>query len=165
MTMSGWKRICVAVDFSEPSRLALEEAVTLARGSGAELHLLHVHTAPSPSAVDLLSAGFEPPETDAVAEALLASWAELAARSLDRPVRPSLELGSAPAQIAAYARRARIDLLVLATHGRTGLRRMVMGSVAERVVRLAPCPVLVVRSRAAPGLRHDAGEVGVHGSP
>jgi nucleotide-binding universal stress UspA family protein len=165
MTMSGWKRICCAVDFSEPSRMALEEAVTLAQSSGAELHLVHVHTRPSPSAVDLLSAGFESVEADDAAEELLASWADLAARTLDRPVRSSLEMGSAPTQIAEYARREGIDLLVLATHGRTGLQRVVMGSVAERVVRLAPCPVLVVRNRAAAPLHAGTGEVAAHHPP
>lgn len=165
MTMSGWKRICCAVDFSEPSRMALEEAVALAQSSGAELHLIHVHTRPSPSAVDLLSAGFESVEADEAAEELLASWADLAARTLDRPVRSTLEMGSAPTRIAEYARREGIDLLVLATHGRTGLQRVVMGSVAERVVRLAPCPVLVVRNRPAAPLHAGAGEVAAHHPP
>jgi nucleotide-binding universal stress UspA family protein len=70
-------------------------------------------------------------------------------------VHAVLELGSAPARIAEYARRAGIDLLVLATHGRSGLTRVLMGSVAERVVRIAPCPVLVVRGRAAAQVRDE----------
>lgn len=148
MTMTGWKRICVAVDFSEPSRLALEEAVDLASSAGAELHLLHVRPRPAPSPVDLLGAGFEPAERDD-SQAELAAWERLAAARLERPVHAVLDLGSAPARIAEYARRAGIDLLVLATHGRSGLTRVLMGSVAERVVRIAPCPVLVVRGRPA----------------
>jgi nucleotide-binding universal stress UspA family protein len=158
MTASSWKRICCAIDFSEPSRMALEEAVELARNAGAELHVLHVQSRPSVSAVDLLSAGFESVEADDASEALLRSWAEVASRALDRPVRPCVEMGSAPTQIAEYARRQGIDLLVLATHGRTGLQRVVMGSVAERVVRLAPCPVLVVRRRAPAPLHTSVGE-------
>jgi nucleotide-binding universal stress UspA family protein len=147
--MSGWDRICCAVDFSESSRRALEQAVALARWCDAELHLLHVHTRPSPSAVDLLSTGFESVEAGEAVEAELASWAELAGQGLQRRVRPALEVGSAPTRIVEFARTAGIDLLVLATHGRTGLPRVLTGSVAERVVRLAPCPVLVVRGGGA----------------
>lgn len=149
MTPINWKRICVAVDFSDSSRRALDQAAELARAAGAELHVLHVHARPAASAVDLLGAGFEPFEDEEWIRARLADWQRLAAERLDRPVRAVMELGAAAPRIAEYAGRAGIDLLVLATHGRSGLPRVLMGSVAERVVRLAPCPVLVVRGRPA----------------
>jgi len=62
--MSEWKRVCCAVDFSEPSRLALEEAVDLCRRSGAELTIVHVRTPPPPTAVDLLASNPDPTEAE-----------------------------------------------------------------------------------------------------
>ena len=162
--MSEWKRVCCAVDFSEPSRLALEEAVDLCRRSGAELTIVHVRTPPPPTAVALLASPGE--AARAVAEEVelaIAAWGVSAEGKLERPVATAVLVGSAAGEIVRYARRHPIDLLVVATQGRTGLGRLLLGSVAERVVREAPCPVLVVRRREG-SLEEDAEEAAMYGT-
>ena len=150
--MIALKRILVATDFSEPSAVALMYGRELARQFDADLHVLHV-------ADDLGSRIAGLPAGYAGDLGRLQSDLEEAAREQinglvtddDRRrlcakavVRTSL----APAEtILEYARDAKIDCIVLGTHGRTGLKHVVMGSVAERVVRAAPCPVLTVRHR------------------
>ncbi len=125
-----FQRILFATDFSEASRHALTEAAALARRLGAEIHLIHVlalHDADPAVASDLLLSAVPPGAEDVVAE-----------RQVVRALRP--ELG-----VIHAAREGDFDLIVLGTHGRTGLKHVVLGSVAERVVQLAACPVLTVR--------------------
>ena len=145
--MNGWRKIICAIDFSESSRLALEQAAELAGRSGAELTLAHVHVSPSHAAADVLVAA---PEAAAVAahelELLLAAWRADAERLSGRPVRVALLSGDPAEQLVKLARESQCDLTVVGTHGRRGLRRLVLGSVAEQVVRTAPCPVLAVRA-------------------
>jgi nucleotide-binding universal stress UspA family protein len=144
--MLEWRNICCAVDFSEPSRLALLKGADLARRFGAELELLHVHTMPAAAATDMLvtpadvraTAPVEPEET-------MARWREEAEHVAGRPVRSTVTLGDSAGELVRIARDHACDLLVVGTHGRKGLKRLVLGSVAERVVREAPCAVLVVR--------------------
>jgi nucleotide-binding universal stress UspA family protein len=147
--MSVYGRICCAVDFSEPSRLALSEAARLARDDGASLTVLHVREAPRPAPEVL----YAPPLAwqDESTPAELEEWRTEAERIREGPV-DSVLLGQpvAPA-ITAFARETGVDLIVLSSHGRTGLARVVVGSVAEAVVRTAPCPVLVVRAPAIRG--------------
>lgn len=140
-------RIVAATDFSEPAERACRLAAELARAHGAELVLLHVFVE--------LPLYAETPAT-AVVQVYdeQRRWVqdELDARAKDAAagdvrVRTRLETGSAPETIAEVARRERADLVVVGTHGRTGLDRVMLGSVAERVVRVAPCPVLVARPR------------------
>jgi len=141
-------RIVAATDFSEPAERACSLAGRLARAHRAELVLLHVF-------VELPLY----PETPAAAVAQVYDeqrrWVqdELDARaksaaSADVHVRTRLETGPAPETIAAVAREEGADLVVVGTHGRTGLDRFMLGSVAERVMRIAPCPVLVARPQA-----------------
>lgn len=132
-----YKRILFATDFSESARHALSEGASLARRLGAEIHLIHVlalHDADPAVASDLLLSAVPPGAEDVVKE-----------RQVVRALRP--ELG-----IVHAAREGGYDLIVLGTHGRTGLKHVVMGSVAERVVQLAGCPVLTVRQ---PGHRFE----------
>ena len=142
--MSGYRRICCPVDFSDPSRLALEEAARLARREGASLTVLHVPEAPRPA----LEIPYAPPPVwqDEGAPPDLEAW-RAEAESLRGGTVDSVLLGQpvAPA-IAGFARATGVDLIVVGSHGRTGLARLVVGSVAEAVVRTAPCSVLVVRS-------------------
>ncbi|HWP06441.1 MAG TPA: universal stress protein [Polyangiaceae bacterium] len=148
-------RILVPVDFSEPSRRALDYAAELARPLGATLEVLHVAEIPAfvPSA--------SLPEARASDLSLFAVVRESAGRLLAQfvgeaaergiVVRASrLELGSPAQVITQVAVADGYDLIVIGTHGRTGLTRALMGSVAERVVRHAPCPVLSVRPTAPP---------------
>lgn len=141
-------RIVAATDFSEPAERASRLAVDLARAHGAELVLLHVF-------VELPLYAETPATTVAQVYDEQRRWVqdELDVRAKNAAagnlrVRTRLETGSAPETIAAIAREESADLVVVGTHGRTGLDRVMLGSVAERVVRVAPCPVLVVRPRA-----------------
>jgi nucleotide-binding universal stress UspA family protein len=134
------KNVLVATDFSPASDAALAYARALARTFGASLHLLHVaeNQFLRPAAAD--------PAT--IKTAQLRSLNErLTAADRDRLGAVAvLEVSDTPADaIVEYARRATIDLAVIGTHGRSGMSQILVGSVAERVVRTAPCPVLTVR--------------------
>jgi nucleotide-binding universal stress UspA family protein len=148
--MIALKKILVATDFSELSAVALSYGCDLGRLFDAEVHVLHVVDdlgarlcgLPGGYAGDLgrLRADMEQTALEQIDARL-----ETDSRHLLRTqsvVRTSLS----PAEtILAYARDAKIDCIVMGTHGRGGVAHLVMGSVAERVVRLAPCPVLTIR--------------------
>src|SRR5512143_808177 len=140
--MDEWKKICCAIDFSDPSRLAMEKAAALAGRLDAELVLLHVYDAHAASPEILLSR-FEQELPDL--EAKMQAWERDAQRITGRPPRSIILTGSAAPEILRLSGEGSFDLLVLATRGRSGLTRLVLGSVAERVVRESSCPVLVVR--------------------
>lgn len=143
------ENILVATDFSEASEAALVYGRELARRFGGTLHVLHVVGNVVAGAV-----GIEGYTTDFAA---LQGAAEAAARKQlnavvteeDRRALAAKSIvltSNAPAQsIVSYARDARIDLVVVGTHGRGGTPHEFLGSVAERVGRMAPCPVLTVR--------------------
>ena len=146
------KNILVATDFSETSEAALIYARELARAFGATLHVLHVAGDIATSAI-----GGDGYTTDFTA--LQRELEESAKKQLDALVNDDdlltlvgktilLTSNSAAQAIVSYAKAAAIDLVVVGTHGRGGWAHLVMGSVAERVVRLASCPVLTVRPPA-----------------
>ncbi|MBK7583943.1 MAG: universal stress protein [Myxococcales bacterium] len=147
--LSGFRRILCPVDASECSRRALRSAVDLAGRFSGEVEVLHVYQLPAyiqPGVLvwaavgprTLAEVADEQAQTDV--EGLLAGFSSDERAKL----RVTREIGDAAAVIVERARSQPIDLLVMGTHGRTGVRRFLMGSVAERVLRLAPCPVLVV---------------------
>jgi nucleotide-binding universal stress UspA family protein len=142
--MGDWNRIGCAIDFSDGSRGALAEAESLARRYGADLLLIHVAEPPSSSDLPPPDSALEPVH-EAVA-ARLEEWRAAAERGVGRPVEAVLLDGPAAPTIARAAGDQRIDLLVTATHGRRGFRHLVLGSVVERLVHLAPCSVLVFRA-------------------
>jgi nucleotide-binding universal stress UspA family protein len=146
--MSRWYKICCPVDFSETSRAALEEAADLARRDRSELTLVHV-SEPPPVGTEGALAGPRLAEAIAAeAEGQLEKWRVEAEKISLGTVRAKLiPQGLAAKEICHLAREEGFDLVVMGTHGRTGLRHLVLGSVAERVVREAHCPVLVVRPR------------------
>ncbi len=146
--MKLFRRILHPTDFSKASGLAFKKALELARQERAQLRLVHVL---APPAV-LLEDSFMTAKT----------WAEMttgARREAQRRLRPFLARakkarvrasaaileGMAFEEIAREARRRRADLIVMGTHGRTGVARFFLGSVAARVLALARCPVLTVR--------------------
>ncbi len=145
--MGEWFRICCAVDFSDASRLAMIEAADLAKACGAQLTLVHVHEPKvKPAGEPVASATpFEVPSADVARD--LEVWKAEAERRTTTAVRTAVVTGDAVGELLRYARAHGVDLLVVGTRGRMGLRHVVLGSVAERVVRLAPCPVLVVRPK------------------
>jgi universal stress protein A len=142
------KKILVPIDFSTTSKKAFQYALEFAEQFGCEIVLLHViepleAIAGTPLAVDI----FAQREEDTIAaEAELAC---LAATSHNRwnSIMSAVRTGHAPNEITKAAKDLDVDLIVIATHGYTSWRHLCIGSTAERVVRTAPCPVLVVREK------------------
>lgn len=144
------QRILVPVDFSGPSIAALRFALPLARQTGGRIDLLHVV---APFVVPLEASDFHGKWDQYQARqkrAAVARLRRLAAAKLDRPLRGDVLVreGSPAAVITAMAQERDSDLLVLSTQGLTGLKRFLLGSTVEAVVRRAACPVLTVRPRA-----------------
>ena len=139
--MTGFTNILHPTDFSEASELACERAVDLARQCGAKLTLLHAYA--NPVAVE---GGWALPDPRPELEDALSLVAN---EDQSLAVVRVLRMGTPAESIIEYAREHNCDLIVMGTHGRTGLSHLLMGSVAERVVRFAPCPVMVVRQQAA----------------
>ena len=144
-----FSRILVPTDFSPPSDAALEYARLLAAKFGASLRLLHVIDDPSASS-DFVADGFAP-STQSIREELLADARDRLAHVMNLADRAHLHamadavIGMPAAAIVDYAAATGTSLIVMGTHGRTGLAHLLMGSVAEQVVRTAGCPVLTVR--------------------
>lgn len=151
--MLEWNRICCGTDFSTASRLAMIRAAELARRLGGELELVHVY-APAPlGATDMLVTPADVAAMGVVElENTIAGWRSEAERLVGRSVRSTVVQGEPAFEIVRLARERPFDLVVVGTHGRKGLKRLVVGSVAERIVREAPCSVVVVRGaeRAEP---------------
>jgi universal stress protein A len=143
-----WKKILCPVDFSDGSRLSIETAVKIANETGAELVLANVLGAPVYYLVEPIA--FPPnfvADLAAAAEAGLARCKDEAIRQGATRISTKLLHGDAAHEIVEAAKRDGFDLVVIGTHGRTGLKHVLLGSVAEKVVRHASCPVLVVRAR------------------
>ena len=148
--MSRIRRILHPTDFSRASGAAFAKAVDLAKTNKAELLVVHV-LAPT---VPLVGDGYVSPQ---VYEDLAASARAYGKKNLDALVAKakkagvrakSLLLEGAPhEQIARTARRQRADVVVMGTHGRTGLAKLFLGSVAGRVIAITPCPVMTVRGK------------------
>jgi nucleotide-binding universal stress UspA family protein len=142
--MAAWKQIGCAVDFSAHSWNALQRAVALAGRLGAQLTLVHV-VPPG-----LGGTPFKAERALGLAEerllAMLGEWRAVAEHDLGRSVETRLLAGSPAAELARFAGGG-LDLLVVGTRGATGLGRLFLGSVAERVTRDATCPVMVVHER------------------
>jgi nucleotide-binding universal stress UspA family protein len=147
--MTHWNEICCAVDFSEPSRVAFERAVELAARLEADLTLLHV-CAPAFPGADVVYAVGEPSGglAGGPIQTTLDVWRREAEHTLGRTVRVEILTGNPAREIARFGSRG-VDMLVVGTRGPTGLGRLLLGSVAERVVRDVTCPVLVVHRSAA----------------
>lgn len=142
--MAAWKRICCAIDFSNPSRAALLEAADLARRLGAELTLLHVHEEPLLASDDVLSSAVLLERAAEQLHAKLDAWRSGAERIARRPVRVALLGGDPSTELIRFVRAKRFDAVVVGLLGRGGPSRFVLGSIFDRVVRGAHCPVVVV---------------------
>lgn len=146
--MINIQRILVPTDFSEPSDEALAYAKGLAQAFGASLRVLHVledlaaHAWTTEVYVAALPGVHEEMERQARERLDQQLSAEERTRYRAEVV---LRMGSPFVEIIRYAREEKVDLIVLGTHGRGAIAHMLLGSVAERVVRKAPCPVLTVR--------------------
>ena len=159
--MSRIKRMLVPTDFSPTSDIAFQYALDMAARDGATIHLLHVVENATVAAAfpDGLYA-----ESPGLRERLI----EEARRRLDEAAQTcaaahiaattQVVVGPAASSIAGEASARGTDLIVMGTHGRSGFAHLLLGSVAERVLRMAPCPVLTVRdsSRAADVIAAEA---------
>jgi nucleotide-binding universal stress UspA family protein len=147
--MIALKRILVPHDFSETSAASVSFAVALAKSFGAKLDFLYVGDRDQVG----LESG-EPIDVDAgVAEPVRGRLAAILSPKDREAVRPEFHMrtGHAAAEIVRFAGEHETDLIVMGTHGRGFVGHMVMGSVAEKVVRTAPCPVLTVRTPGEAG--------------
>ena len=146
-------RILVPTDFSATSDTALEYARGLTERFGAALHLVHVLEEPL---VATLGNALELPEAPEYRTAVVVdAQTRLAHRAYPRASAQPLATtkvipGTAASAIVNYAAEHAVDLIVMGTHGRTGMAHLMVGSVAEQVVRSAPCPVLTVRLHPLP---------------
>lgn len=148
MPNADWKRICCPIDFSDASRAALQVAADLTRRFGAELVLLHAYPIPGYTFPDgsVVASPKMMQDLAEQAERHIEEWRVDAERLVGAPrVSAEKAVGEPAAEIVSFAKARGMDLLVLGTHGRTGLEHALMGSIAERVVRRAHCPVLTVR--------------------
>jgi len=144
------KKILFPTDLSKNNQAALEFASRLAAESGAVLYIMHADDMEEVAAI-MFNDGYR----------YISSWEEDGRREAHRkleqvlPTVPNVRYqrcylrGSAAGRIVSFAKEQSVDLIVMASHGRTGLRRLLMGSTAENVLRQAPCPVLIVKQPAA----------------
>jgi nucleotide-binding universal stress UspA family protein len=142
------KRILATTDFSTHSEHAVRFACGLAERLGAELHLINVLSDIIPAGPDPLLMPVMPPQfyeeneeraRETLKTLLKPAWGKPCS------VATAARWGSPVEAIVDYAKEMEIELIVIATHGRTGLSHVLLGSVAERIVREAPCPVLTLR--------------------
>ncbi len=140
--MFAVKHILVPTDLSDTSEGALAAAIEIARAYHARLTLLHVWSVPNTGYAELLNWPLEGME-EAARKAL--DEVEARTRKLHVETDSVLQMGAESEQILELVKARSIDLVVMGTHGRRGLSRVFLGSVAEKVVRLSPVPVLTIR--------------------
>lgn len=149
--MQRIERILLTTDFSETSKRAFAPAVMLAKKFGAAILLTYVEEDRLPPlVVEYMAVGVDEilgQQMDRATERLGESVAELAAE-VER-VEPLVAMGTPSVEIVRLAEEHDVDLIVIATHGRGFISHAILGSTAERVLRRAPCPVLIVRDPAA----------------
>jgi universal stress protein A len=144
--IQNFKKILAPLDFSEHSMQALRGAWELSRDNNAELHILHV-VAPHHSFIPAVE-----PSREAAREAGVVQQTEQELARIKKDdfgnsprITTSVAVGPPVTAICQYVSDNKIDLIVVSTHGRTGAEHMLIGSVAEKLVRHSPCPVLVLR--------------------
>jgi universal stress protein A len=147
-----FRKILCPTDFSEPSYAALKDAGELAGHFAAELLVIHVmppvpvpYPYPEPPVYPGFDVALYQQEMTLFSQNALK---EVVAQKVSPQVRPltAVVIGDAAQEIIRMAEQEQVDLIVIATHGQSGWRHFVFGSVAEKVVRLAPCPVLTIRA-------------------
>jgi universal stress protein A len=157
-------RILVPVDFSEPSLQALDYAIEFGRPFKPEFVVLHVlEPIYFPGPGDMYGAGYDMGLVYRELERAGSEQLSRLAATLQKKrltVRTLLRVGTAYHVIVETAKKLKTDVIIMSTHGRTGLSHVLMGSVAEKVVRSATCPVLTVRGQKPgrhPSSRRDGG--------
>jgi nucleotide-binding universal stress UspA family protein len=144
-----FSKILVPVDFSEYTDEILEYATEIARKFGASLHLIHV--IPTMDYFTPYESFITPENVEAAQQAIAADvkkhLEETAGRISGIAATKAVLTGAAFVEITQYAESEGIDLIVMGTHGRGGIEHLLLGSVAGRVIRRAPCPVLTIRPK------------------
>ncbi len=135
------KKIIFPTDFSTASDAGLSYATSLARDTGATLVIAHVEEPPVVYGTGELYYGMPDPDADALKSMLEA----VVPTDASVPFEHRLLSGDPATEIVRLAEEERVDLIVIGTHGRTGLKRLLMGSVAEAIVRRASCPVFTFK--------------------
>ena len=144
--MIPFQKILAPTDFSDPSHRALEAAIELSRHFSSELILVHVvgsvPVIPTPASTTFNVPMYQ----QEILNDAKTSLDRLMEEKIPKPirVRPLIIQGEAAHEIVGTAEKEKADIIVISTHGRTGLDRLMFGSVAEKVVRLSPCPVLTI---------------------
>jgi nucleotide-binding universal stress UspA family protein len=136
--------VVVPVDFSDASKAAVDLGLQLVDAPG---HLYVVHVSPSifPTEIGYVWETYDEKQYLEAAEAALGKWL---ADEKYQGVKRAIKMGNAGDEIVCHAQDVHAELIIIPSHGRTGLKRLLLGSVAERVVRLAACPVLVLKPPA-----------------
>lgn len=145
------QRILVPLDFSDAGDQALRVAHSLARDHHAKLILLTAAAPPPPVGELYVPFG----DFEGIAEESRRRLSLVAARITDVPVETQVAIGVPGPTIVYEARAVQANLIVMSTHGRTGLSRVLMGSAAEYVLRHAPCPVLTIKPDTVQHLSHE----------
>ncbi len=145
--MIEYRTIVVAVDFSEHSDVAFSAALEMAAEYGAMLHIVHAfhHPIPALAAYDSLPRDFLDAPRNSALRKLQAAAEKTAAEGID--VKWRLLDGSAGHAIVKFAEEVKADLVIVGTRGISGLKHVLLGSVAEQTIRTAPCSVLTAKSR------------------
>jgi nucleotide-binding universal stress UspA family protein len=147
-SQAGFKTIVVPIDFSETSLWALDYALALAVKFGARIHLVHVLELPI--LFDRRDRSLDTPANRDAKKSATSRLDGLVTEKIDELITTNTEVrsGRAYQMICAAAQEHKADLIVIGTHGFTGLKHLLLGSTAERVIRHAPCSVLVVGRQA-----------------
>jgi nucleotide-binding universal stress UspA family protein len=151
------RHILAPTDFSAPANQAVRKALALAQIFGAKLTILHVVEPPSYLVHDHAASHQAPLLLKGMEEQANRKLAHVLSQLPKAQVKitPRVVVGVPSQRITEAASTEHVDLIVMATHGHTGLRHLVLGSIAERVVRMAPCPVLTIRP---PGVNAITGQ-------
>jgi universal stress protein A len=151
MDLRTVKRVLVPTDFSDPSVEALASAIALGKTTGATIDLVHVAFDTAYAVPPPIDVAVVPVDLGKVLERVQASLAAEVAevRAAGLTCDSATPMGRPETEIVARANATHADLIVMGTHGRSGLAHALLGSVAERVVRHSPCPVLIIPKRAA----------------
>jgi nucleotide-binding universal stress UspA family protein len=141
-TAVGWKKIVMATDGSKHSAMATERAISFAQSYGGELRIVSVVDVPSEFYAEA------PQAVEDLVRKAKGYVAEVKKQAEAAGVKAETFVGEAEADVAItkLAKEQNADMIIIGSHGRTGLRRLLMGSVAEKVIGYAPCPVLVVKT-------------------
>jgi nucleotide-binding universal stress UspA family protein len=144
--MNALPKVLVATDFSESSNRAIESAGRFAKMMGAELIIVHVDPLPTPEQGEgMLYTGIEWEGRENLEYRLQALGSDIDGVNVEH----QLLKGDPANEIIRAANERNVDLIVMSTHGRSGLARLLMGSVAEDVLRRAHCPVMMIKLRDA----------------